>query len=163
MEKSELLLHQLFQTVRIISKCINKSLEPYGLYSSEWSIITTLKEKGPITQGDLASYLNIEPPAVSRSLVKLEKKALIIRLTGTDKREKKVFLSDEALNKYPQWLEVSGHHRQAILANLSIEKQSELTTLLKTIFQNAEQFQRSMEPDYSKSNGKLVEPLNEPS
>ncbi|MBP2660850.1 MAG: transcriptional regulator, MarR family, partial [Firmicutes bacterium] len=64
MENSELLLHQLFQTVRIIAKGLNKSLEPHGIYGSEWSIITTLNEKGSMTQGALANYLNIEPPAV---------------------------------------------------------------------------------------------------
>ena len=144
MEPSEILLHQLFQTVRIISKCINKSLEPYGLYSSEWSILTTLKEKGPITQGALASYLNIEPPAVSRTLANLEKKGLATRTSGTDKREKKVSLSEEALKQYPHWLKVSGHHRQAVLASLSMEEQSELTALLKTIFNNAQQFEETV-------------------
>jgi MarR family transcriptional regulator for hemolysin len=138
MEQSEKLLHQLFQTVRIISKGLNKSLEPYGLYSSEWSIITTLKETGSMTQGALANYLNIEPPAVSRSVAKLERKGLIIRNTGTDKREKSVFLTKEALKQYSKWLEISGYHRKAVLANLSNEKQAELIVSLKTIFESAE-------------------------
>lgn len=141
MDKQESLLHQLFQTVRIINKGLNKSLEPYGLYSSEWSIITTLKETGPLAQGALSNYLSIEPPAVSRSLANLEKKGLITRIPGTDKREKKVFLSDEALKIYPKWLEVSGYHRQAILANLTDEKQTELTVLLKTIYQSAQKYE----------------------
>lgn len=140
MDKQESLLHQLFQTVRVITKGLNKSLEPYGLYSSEWSIITTLKETGPLAQGALSNYLSIEPPAVSRSLANLEKKGLITRIAGADKREKKVFLSAEALRLYPKWLEISGYHRQALLANLTDEKQNELTTLLKTIYQNAQQY-----------------------
>jgi MarR family transcriptional regulator for hemolysin len=143
MENSELLLHQLFQTVRIISKGLNKSLESNGIYSSEWSIITTLNEMGSMTQGALASYLNIEPPAVSKSLVKLEQKGLIMRIAGTDKREKKVTLSEEAVEQYLMWKEIVGHHRKAILNNLSEEKQKELTLLLKTIFQNAQQYERN--------------------
>lgn len=138
MDKSEILLHQLFQTVRIISKGLNKSLEPYGLFSSEWSIITTLKEAGPMTQGALASYLNIEPPAVSRSLVKLEKKGLIKRMSGIDKREKNVCLSADALRQYPKWLEVSGLHRQAVLTDLTEEKINELTVLLKNVYRSAQ-------------------------
>jgi MarR family transcriptional regulator, transcriptional regulator for hemolysin len=143
MDKSELLIHQLFQTVRIISKGLNKSLEPYSLYSSEWSLITTLKAKGPMTQGALANYLNIEPPAVSRSLVNLEKKGFITRTLGVDKREKTVLLSESALEQYPTWLEVSGHHRHAILANVSSEQLTELTLLLKTIFQSAQQYEQT--------------------
>jgi DNA-binding MarR family transcriptional regulator len=141
MDNAEKLLHQLFQTVRIIAKGLNKSLEPHGLHSSEWSIITTLKETGLITQGALANYLNIEPPAVSRSIATLERKGLVARIPGTDKREKNVRLSDEALNQYPLWQKISGQHRQAILADLSDEKLTELTHLLKTIYKSAQQFE----------------------
>lgn len=141
MECSELLLHQLFQTVRIISKGLNKNLESHGIYSSEWSIITTLKEKKSMTQGALASYLNIEPPAVSKSLVKLEQKGLIMRIPGDDKREKKVILTEKAEEQYLTWSQIVGHHRKAILANLPEEKQKEVTMLLKTIFQSAQQYE----------------------
>jgi len=141
MECSELLLHQLFQTVRIISKGLNKNLESHGIYSSEWSIITTLKEKKSMPQGALASYLNIEPPAVSKSLVKLERKGLIMRIPGDDKREKKVILTEKAEEQYLTWSQIVGHHRKAILANVPKEKQKEVTTLLNTIFQSAQQYE----------------------
>lgn len=141
MKTPELLLHQLFQTVRIISKGLNKNLESHGIYSSEWSIITTLTEKGSMTQGELASYLNIEPPAVSKSLVKLERKGLIMRIPGDDKRERKVTLTKEAVGKYLLWKEIVGHHRNAILADLSEDQQKEIMILLKTIFQNAQKYE----------------------
>jgi len=140
MTKQEKLLHQLFQTVRMISKGLNAILEPYGLYSSEWAIITTLKESGPLTQGALSNYLSIEPPAVSRSLVKLEKKGFITRIVGADKREKMVSLSEEALAQYSQWLEVSRQHRHAVLADLPDEKQAELELWLKSIYQSAQKY-----------------------
>lgn len=143
MDQHEKLLHQLFQTVRMIFKGLNATLEPYGLYSSEWTIITTLKESGPLTQGALSNYLSIEPPAVSRSLVKLEKKRLITRIPGEDKREKKVSLSEEALTQYSQWLEVSRQHRHAVLADLSDEKQTELVLLLGSICQSARQYEQT--------------------
>ena len=142
MDKHEKLLHQLFQTVRMISKGLNAILEPYGLYSSEWTIITTLKESGPLTQGVLSNYLSIEPPAVSRSLVKLEKKGLITRISGADKREKRVSLSEEALVLYPHLLEASRQHRRAVLADLSDEKQAELELLLNSIYRNAQQHEK---------------------
>lgn len=142
MEDSELLLHQLFQTVRIISKGLNKNLESHGIYSSEWSIITTLKKEGSMPQAMLASYLNIEPPAVSKSLVKLEQKGLIMRIPGDDKREKKVTLTKKAREQYVTWRETVGHHRKAILINLSEEKQREVTRLLKVIFENAQQYEK---------------------
>lgn len=140
-EKSEVLLHQLFQTVRIISKGLNKKLEPYGIYNSEWSIITTLHDKGSMAQGALASYLNVEPPAVSKSLVKLERKGLIKRIAGVDKREKQVVLTVEAMAQYLVWKEIVGQHRNAILTNFSVEEQQKITIVLKTIFYNAQQYE----------------------
>lgn len=121
---------------------MNATFEPYHLYSSEWSIITTLKQTGPITQKALANYLNIEPPAVSRTLSVLEKKGLINRTLGIDKREKNISLSSKSLTQYANWLEVSRQHRQAVLANLSSKQQTELLTSLKIIFHNAQQFEQ---------------------
>lgn len=144
MKNSELLLHQLFQTVRIISKGVNKRLESHGIYHSEWSIIVTLYERGSMTQGALAVYLNIEPPAVSKSLVKLEQKGFIIRIAGDDRREKKVTLTEKAVEQYSTWSEIIGQHRNSILTNLSEENQQQLTMLLQIIFQNAQQYERDV-------------------
>ena len=52
-----------------------------------WSIILLLKDNGVMTQVGLANYLNIEPPAITNSLNKLEKKGFIERKPGVDKRE----------------------------------------------------------------------------
>lgn len=143
MDKQELLLHQLFQTVRVLTKGVNLVFEPYQLYSSEWSLLTTLKQSGPITQSDLATYLHIEPPAVSRTLATLEKKGLIVRTPGQDKRKKKVSLSAAALAHYDEWLETSRRHRESVLSGLSDDQQSELHTALTSIFRQAQAFGES--------------------
>ena len=141
MDRQELLLHQLFQTVRIIVKGLNLTFEPYQLYSSEWAVITTLKQTGPLSQKALATYLNIEPPAISRTLSILEKKGFIERTPGTDKREKNVSLSLQAIAQYPELLKISQKHRQAVLANLSDDQQASLQKLLNIVFANAQQFE----------------------
>lgn len=141
MDRQELLLHQLFQTVRIIVKGLNLTFEPYQLYSSEWSVITTLKQTGPLSQKALAIYLNIEPPAISRTLSILEQKGIIERTPGTDKREKTVSLSRQAVAQYPELLKISQKHRQAVLANLSDDQQASLQKLLEIVFANAQQFE----------------------
>ncbi len=145
MTHQELLLHQLFQTVRAVTKGVNWTFENYNLHSSEWAIITTLKQAGTLTQGDLANYLNIEPPAVSRTLGVLINKGLIHRITGDDKREKLVSLSRKALALYPILLDISQKHRQSMFAGLSAKQQLDLENSLKTIFDNAQHFIKSQE------------------
>jgi len=108
-------------------------LEAYGLFSSEWTIINSIKIHGEMTQSALADYLNIEQAAISKSLGKLEKKGLIERRIGMDKREKYVLLSQTALKQYPEWSKVIAAHREQILASLQEEEQKELTQLLNKI------------------------------
>lgn len=138
MKTTDNVIRQLYQTTRIISARLNQILEPYGIYNSEWTIIAAIKEKGAMSQVSLANYLNIEPPAISKSLVNLERKGLINRKEGTDKRSKMVSLSTEALHQYPLWENVVGNHRQQILIGLTDEKLSELYTTLKLVFSNAQ-------------------------
>jgi len=138
MKTTDNIIRQLYQTTRIISASLNQILEPYGIYHSEWTIIMAIKEKDVMSQIALANYLNIEPPAISKSLVNLERKGLIQRKEGTDKREKTVFLSEEALRQYPQWEKIVGHHRKQILIGLTDERLSELYITLKSVFINAQ-------------------------
>ena len=134
------LIHLLYQTTRAISQGVNQMLVDYGLHSSEWSIIVTVKEIGPISQIALANYLNVEPAAISKSVVRLEEKKFVERKSGKDKREKKVFLTDKALSQYSIWEKVIDKHRQFILADLSEEKQNELYIMLQSIYSNSQKY-----------------------
>ena len=138
MKTTDDIIRQLYQTTRIISAKLNQILEPYGIHNSEWTIIVAIKEKDVMSQVALANYLNIEPPAISKTLVNLERKGLIRRKEGIDKREKTVFLSEEALRQYPLWEEIVGCHRKRILLGLSDEKLNELYITLHTVFLNAQ-------------------------
>ncbi len=140
MNTSDRLLYDLHQTTRAVSKGLNRVLEPWGLFSSEWSILRVLKLNGPQTQRSLAVLLHIEPPAVTKSLTRLEEKGFIDRIEGTDRRTKEVSLSDEALRLYPEWARIIKEHREALLAGFCEERKSELRGLLANIRENALKF-----------------------
>lgn len=137
MNNSDRLMHTLHQTTRIVAKGVNRVLEPWGLFSSEWSIIRALKLNGPQTQRALAALLHIEPPAITKSLATLQQKGYIDRSEGTDRRTKNVSLSEKAVQLYPEWVERIRKHRSALLDGLSPERQDELRDLLTTIRENA--------------------------
>jgi len=132
------LIHLLYQTTRAISQGVNQVLADSRLYSSEWSIIVAIKETGPISQIVLANYLNIEPAAISKTVVKLEEKGFVERKSGKDKREKKVLLTKKALSKYAIWEKVIDNHRQSILIDLTEAKQQELYIMLESIYSNSQ-------------------------
>ncbi|WP_438420798.1 MarR family winged helix-turn-helix transcriptional regulator [Bacillus siamensis] len=94
------LIHQINQCARLITKKANERLEPFGLYSSQWSILYCLKTIGPMTQKEIWSYMNVEAPTVTRTIKRLEENGWIQREQGEDKREKLVVLTKEAELKY---------------------------------------------------------------
>ncbi|MEM1496225.1 MarR family transcriptional regulator [Bacillus velezensis] len=94
------LIHQINQCARLITKKANERLEPFGLYSSQWSILYCLKTIGSMTQKEIWSYLNVEAPTVTRTIKRLEENGWIQREQGEDKREKLVVLTKEAELKY---------------------------------------------------------------
>ena len=143
MEKTDTVVHQLYQTTRIITKEINRLLEQYELHSSEWTVIASIKEKGVVSQIVLAEHLNIEPSAISKSLISLEKKGLIQREEGSDKREKKVSLTEKAMTLYPTWEHIVRQHRNQLLQGVSAEKLDDLLLTLNTIFFNAQNITKS--------------------
>ncbi len=132
------LIHLLYQTTRAISQGVNQVLAEYGLYSSEWSIIVALKETGPIPQIALANYLNVEPAAISKTVVKLEEKGFVERKSGNDKREKEVSLTEKALSQFAIWEKAIDNHRQCILTGLPEEKQHELYVMIESIYLNSQ-------------------------
>lgn len=130
MDNSSEFFHGINQFSRHFSKLLNERLVPLGLYSSQWSIIYLLHEKGPQTQKELAAYLAIEAPSITRAVARLEKAGFIEKAQGNDKREKRIMLSAAAVSKYPVWLEEIKSCERQVLSHL---KEEEFHTVLNMI------------------------------
>ncbi|NPC94416.1 MarR family transcriptional regulator [Bacillus sp. WMMC1349] len=99
---NRMIMHQLNQSTRLLSKKMNEQLEAYELFGAQWSILYTLHTFGPMTQKDIWTYLHVEAPTITRTIHRLEKKGWVQRIQGEDKREKVVKLTDEAMIKYKE-------------------------------------------------------------
>ena len=75
----DLLIHQLYQTMRAFSKTLNSEIYTADVYSSEWSILKMVKKHDNISQLELANCLNVEPAAISKTIKKMEEKNLVKR------------------------------------------------------------------------------------
>ena len=100
-------INQLFHTVhqlsRELSKQLNTSLEPYGLYSGQWTVLFVLKEKGTMTQKELCEYLAVEAPPMTRMVQRLLKQGYIEQEAGEDKRKRYIRLTAASLREFPRW------------------------------------------------------------
>ncbi|MFE8699878.1 MarR family winged helix-turn-helix transcriptional regulator [Cytobacillus sp. FJAT-54145] len=124
------LFHTLNQKVRLLSKEANEVLQKYGLFSSQWTILYVLSEKGPMTQMDISDYIKVEAPTVTRTLTRLEESGWIVRKPGKDKREKTVELTEMAKNKYPIVKQSIMEFEQEFIVQLSQQEQQQLLNLL---------------------------------
>lgn len=121
MNKTHDLFHSIQQLARQFTKELNIALEPFDIYSSEWAILFVLKENGPLAQKEIAEYLSIEAPPVTRTVKKLVEKNYVLQVKGEDRRTNKVFLTDLALQEYAKWEEVVLQANNELLAQLPAE------------------------------------------
>lgn len=130
MEDKHELFHSIHQLSRNLTKRVNAALEPYGIYSSQWSVLFVLKEKGSMTQKELCNYLAIEAPPMTRTIQKLQKLGYIEQMEGEDKRKKYIALTSKALNNYPTWEQAVMDVNSQIIGGLTEGDQKELRTIV---------------------------------
>ena len=136
LEQASKLVHQHYQTTRAMSKSINRALDSTNIYGSEWIILKTIRTQGTMTQTVLANCLNIEPAAISKTLRQLEKKHLITRQSGTDKREKYIYLTPLALEQYDTWHQIIKQNSKRVFEAVNESEQATLMKLLGKIRQH---------------------------
>ncbi|AMA72151.1 MULTISPECIES: MarR family winged helix-turn-helix transcriptional regulator [Aneurinibacillus] len=93
--------HRINQAARHFVKKLNEHLAPLDLYNAQWAVILRLRENGTSTQVELCNELCVEPPTMTRTLARMEQGGWITREEGTDRRERKVKLSQKAYEMLP--------------------------------------------------------------
>ena len=124
------LFHTFFQQYRHLINHLNDALKEHGLFSSQWTILFVLKERGPMTLTAIWKYLNVEAPTVTRTVSRLETLGYVKREEGTDRREKIVRLTDEGLALMPEVEASVLAFEAAMMANLTKEEVAQLERLL---------------------------------
>ncbi|MCL7745753.1 MarR family winged helix-turn-helix transcriptional regulator [Halalkalibacter alkaliphilus] len=129
------LLHTLNQKARLLSKELNEELQEFGLYSSQWAILYVLSQKGTMTQTEIWQYLKVEPPTVTRTLVRMESSGWITRRLGKDKRERRIELTEFAKEKLPLVKAQLDSFEGQYVSKLSEQEQQQLQHLLEKLGQ----------------------------
>lgn len=125
------LFHTFFQQYRFLINHLNDALKEHGLFSSQWTILYVLKERGPMTLTAIWRYLDVEAPTVTRTVARLETLGLVKREEGADRREKIVHLTDEGLALMPEVEASVLAFEAAMMANLTEGEVIQLERLLR--------------------------------
>ncbi|MFS0862449.1 MarR family winged helix-turn-helix transcriptional regulator [Fredinandcohnia sp. 179-A 10B2 NHS] len=131
MQSKHKLFHAVHQLSRQLTKHVNETLEPFGLFSAQWSVLYVLKTKGTLTQSELCEYLSVEKPPMTRTIQKLVNLGYVQQITGEDKRRKNIELTEKTLTEYPNWERAMQRMNEKLLEHFPKESQEQLTELLK--------------------------------
>ena len=117
---------------RILINKLNEQIAAYNLHHSQWMIVYYLKNFGASSLVGIATYMNVEKSAVTRTVDRLEKSALIKRIPVIDKRERRIQLTDLGEEVYTACRQIVDKFELDILKGISNEERELVTnTLLK--------------------------------
>jgi MarR family transcriptional regulator, transcriptional regulator for hemolysin len=112
--------HRINILGRMHSKRLLEKFIGTGLTSSQWPIIAHLLYYKESTQTAICKELAIEAPTISKTLYNMEMMGWITRMVdATDKREKKVLLTDKAKKMVPYWLHSMDELQKQLLKGIS--------------------------------------------
>ncbi len=122
------------QAARHVTQFYDRHLAPTGLRSTQFSILSKLRTRGPLTVNSLAGFMVMDRTTLGRNIIPLEKAGLIVVAKGeADRRSKTISLTESGHNRlndaWPYWLQA----QQAFDAAYGLEKGAELRDLMRSV------------------------------
>ncbi|WP_261640660.1 transcriptional regulator SlyA [Erwinia mallotivora] len=133
----------LARLVRIWRSLIDQRLKPLELTQTHWVTLHNIHQLPPEQyQIQLAKAIGIEQPSLVRTLDQLEEKGLITRTTcASDRRAKRIKLTEEAAPVIAQVEHVIDATRDDILTGISRDEINKMVTLIARLEKNILQLQ----------------------
>lgn len=128
----------LARLVRVWRPLIDHRLKPLELTQTHWVTLHNIHQLPPEqSQIQLAKAIGIEQPSLVRTLDQLEEKGLISRQTcASDRRAKRIKLTEKAEPLINEMEEVIGKTRDEILSGVSKQEVETLLHLIRKLEQN---------------------------
>ncbi|QCO22279.1 MarR family transcriptional regulator [Acinetobacter cumulans] len=118
---------------RMICDEINTLLLPYQLNYSLWQVMFVIHEKQSCTSIDIANYLNVSKPSITKRTLILSQLGILTQLATQDKRQKKIALSDAGLQLYQTCANVINDFEQSMIQQFDQKDVVLSTALLNTL------------------------------
>lgn len=92
---------------RVVTQLYDEILRPAGIKSTQFTLLTAIRLRGPVTINGLAEGLVMDRTTLTRNLRPLQKEGLIQIHPGTDRRVREVVLTGEGRRvlerAFPLW------------------------------------------------------------
>lgn len=108
------------RSAKIFAEQLEKDFRPYNMTRSQWIAMYYIYTSESITQRELADKMSIKEPSVVRLLQKLESEGFLNRSgIHTDKRVKRLELSEKGIQVYLDLLPVAEKFKNDTIASIS--------------------------------------------
>jgi MarR family transcriptional regulator, transcriptional regulator for hemolysin len=130
----------IHQTTFAWRRLLNQRLKPLGLSQAKWRALFLLsKAEQPLTQTELATSLEIEPPTMVGLIDRLAREGWVERRNGEDRRVKYLHLTRQAQSVLVSIQKTASQIQQELLGELSPNALKTCMKVLEAIKHKAEQ------------------------
>ncbi len=85
------------KAARVVTQQYDEMLQPSGLRATQLAMLVVIARQGPLTLTDLTEALVMDQTTLTRNLKPLEKRGLVERVHGIDRRTRNVSLTPKGL------------------------------------------------------------------
>src|SRR5258707_11550499 len=118
---------------RHVSQSYDQFLAPTGLRTTQFSILTKLKRKGPLTINALAEDMVMDRTTLGRNILPLQRDGLItIKSAASDRRAKELRLTKAGENRLQEAFEGWSQAQARFEATFGEKRAADLRELLRT-------------------------------
>ena len=143
------LSYQMSLATKLMQSSLDGALAPQKISLMQWYILAGVEIENQCSPSDLAAYIGVSRPAVSRLLKSMESDKLIERnIIGEDGRTRMLTLTDDGREKlHASWADIQ-KHELCFMSKLSTAQLDALNDIINTLLAgvNVEQSQ-SEEPE----------------
>ena len=123
-----------------------REIEPLGVSLPMWRVMAALWENDDQRLGDIAEHTSIDVSTLSRLLVTLQRKQLIVRRrSGTDGRALSVSLTDKGRAITERIIPIASHYEDVAVRGINSTDLRRLKRMLMTLFTNIKTIEREVD------------------
>jgi DNA-binding MarR family transcriptional regulator len=129
--------YQLFRIVNRLTLNLRGNFRPLKITLSRWRVLSTLTARDGRSIGQLADFMVMEQPALSRVIDQMERDLLVVRrLASDDNRVVRVYLTAAGRSKFEDIRPLEIQHYQNAIDGIEQEDLEQLSGLLQRVWEN---------------------------
>jgi len=115
---------------RLLARQYDQAMAAVGLKATQFSLLSNVREYGPISLTDLAAKMVIEPSTMTRSIKLLQKEGWVKQVEGEDARSRLVSVTAKGIKKQASAISIWEAQQQHILDAVGEKKLATLHQLI---------------------------------